>query len=142
MTVHCVVRGHGVNHVGRYVVECSTGDKVVFDDEREATYFASTVERCVRGKWQLRVLVRLWDDGEVPADVRRMLRGRAAAYAPKYQEQLDGMMQRLGAMYLPGPRGGRWSGKYVWRWYDAMEARQALVRVLRQLLCEQRREVG
>lgn len=135
--VHCKVIQRVCGGDDRYVVECSTGDKLVFDNEQEAMYFASTVERVCRGKWQVLVLIRIWDDGEVPADARRLIRGRAAAYGHHYQRGLDGMMKRLGALYLPGPRGGRWSGKYVWRWRDAMERRQMFTRVLKHLLCGQ-----
>jgi hypothetical protein len=141
MKVECTVIERVCNATERYVVECSTGDKLVFEDEGEAMYFASTAESSCNGKWQLKLLIRIWADGEIAADARRLVKGRAAAYVSWYQKQLDDLMQRLGAAYFPGPRGGRWNGKYVWRWYDAMEQRQMLTEVLQHLLCEQRKEV-
>lgn len=122
MMVECTVIERGCEAWKRYIVECSTGDRLIFEDMEEAMFFASTVERCCNGRWQLRLLLRLWANGELPASARRLVRGRAAAYVSWYQKQLDKLAQCVGAAYFPGPRGGRWCGKYVWvsipPWFD------------------------
>ena len=66
-----------------------------------------------RGRWQARVLLWLAEAGRVPASAGRMLRGAAAQYTGKYQRSLEAIMERAGAVFHPGPRGGRWCGYYA-----------------------------
>lgn len=138
--VKCTVIERESEVLEKYIVKCSTGDMVFFEDIKEAMCFASTAEKCCRGGWQLRLLLRLWRKGELPAAARRLVRGRAASYVSWYQKQLDKLAESLGAAYYPGPRGGRWCGKYVWRWRDAMEQRQMPARVPEHLVCEEWKE--
>jgi hypothetical protein len=102
----------------------TTEGKLVFNDEHEAQFFVDTVARYVRGRWQLRLLIRLWRDGSIKASAYWHLGGRAVRYGISYQQRLDALMWRLGASFVPGPRGGKWRGYYVWRWQDAMEQTQ------------------
>jgi len=66
-----------------------------------------------RGWWQLKLLLELAKHGLVAADAARWVRGRAAAYKGRYQASLDAVMARAGARYIPGLRGGRWTGHYL-----------------------------
>jgi hypothetical protein len=104
------------------IVECSTGDRFVFTNERVAKFFRDTVKRCVRGEWQLKMLLAIWRNGSIKASVEGDLRGIAKKrYSIAYQKRFDALMQRLGATFVPGPRGNRWRGYFVWRWQDAMK---------------------
>jgi hypothetical protein len=113
-----MVRCTLVGRVGdqQYLVRCNTGDSLCFKEESEAICFIRTANKVCRGKWQLRVLVWLWEDGEIEADVRQLM--RVSSYVRSYQRSLDALMKRLRATFVPGQHGGRWGGKYVWRWQE------------------------
>jgi len=66
------------------------------------------------GTWQVAaVVLPLLRGKRVPADARRLVKGQAALYLGRYQRALNRAAQALGARYVPGPRGGRWSGYYT-----------------------------
>lgn len=78
-----------------------------------AERFQRLVERArPRGHWQLKLLLGLAGSGRLPATAARLVRGGAAAYAGRYQRSLEALMCRAGARFVPGPRGGRWTGYY------------------------------
>jgi hypothetical protein len=79
-----------------------------------AEVFEKLVRRArPRGWWQLKILLELAKHGMVAADAARLVRGRAAAYTERYQRSLDALMARVEARYIPGLRGGRWTGCYL-----------------------------
>jgi len=65
------------------------------------------------GMWQTYLLADLLKDGEIPASAARLVHGSASEYTGRYQVSLDKMAKAVGAKYVPGPRGGRWLGKWV-----------------------------
>lgn len=71
------------------------------------------MQRKKPGPWQRWLLDQYKLYGWVWADARRYLEGAATKYLGRYQRSLDNLMARTGAQYVPGPRGGRWGGRYV-----------------------------
>lgn len=78
-----------------------------------AERFEELVKRArPRGRWQVMLLLELARCGRVPASALRLLKGSAAAFAGRYQRSLENLMIRAGARFVPGARGGRWTGYY------------------------------
>jgi len=94
-------------------VYISAPQLVVVESRDVAARFEELVRRArPRGWWQLKLLLELARGHRVPATVQHIIRGRAAAYAGRYQRSLDNLMGRVGAQLVLGPRGGRWTGYY------------------------------
>jgi len=94
-------------------VSISAGRFTVIVTSEVAQRFERLVRRArPRGWWQLRLLLELAEYGRVKAKAAYWVGGRAVAYAGSYQRSLDAIMERAGARYVPGPRGGEWSAYY------------------------------
>ncbi len=94
-------------------VHISAPHLVVVVPRDVAARFEELVRRArPRGWWQLKLLLELAQGHRVPATAMQIVRGRAAAYAGRYQRSLENLMGRAGAQLVLGPRGGRWTGYY------------------------------
>jgi hypothetical protein len=99
-----------------HLVWLQRGEDVVYVPEGMepvAQTVCDFVNRHRLGPWQIQMLFRLLREGSVPATASRLIVGGACQYTGKYQKALDRVMTLAGATLVLGPRGGRWSGRWV-----------------------------
>ncbi len=92
--------------VGRYTVWG-------FRSEEEAKRVFELAKKNRWGSWQVEIARDLIQNGRIHAELEFLLSGRALNFKSKYRRSLEKVVAVLGAVFVPGPKGGRWKGYYI-----------------------------